>query len=90
MADAAQEQATHGDMDEGFRHVEPRLVVPHQAALADHPAEGALNGLITNDKFCLTRTGRLRLSWPRARGGLRDDDDGRGVAETREPCADQS
>lgn len=29
---------------------------------------GLLNGLITNDKFCLTRPGRLRLSWSRARG----------------------
>ena len=29
--------------------------------------KGILNGLITNDKFCLTRAGRLRLSWPRAR-----------------------
>src|SRR3712207_470203 len=27
--------------------------------------------LITNDKFCLTRSLRLRLSWPRARGPLR-------------------
>ena len=31
------------------------------------PTEAALNGLITNDKFCLTRAGWLRLSWPRAR-----------------------
>jgi hypothetical protein len=30
-------------------------------------AKELLNGLITNDKFCLTRAGRLRLSWPRAR-----------------------
>jgi hypothetical protein len=26
-----------------------------------------LHGLITNDKFCLTRRTQLRLSWPRAR-----------------------
>src|SRR5215208_1657930 len=31
------------------------------------PTDDPLNGLITNDKFCLTRTGRLQLSWPRAR-----------------------
>lgn len=31
------------------------------------PTKAPLNGLITNDKFCLTRAGRLRLSWPRAR-----------------------
>ena len=30
------------------------------------PRQGLINGLITNDKFCLTRVGRLRLSWPRA------------------------
>src|SRR4051794_3003220 len=29
-----------------------------------------LNGLIANDKFCLTRTLRLHLSWPRARHQL--------------------
>ena len=27
------------------------------------PAEEQLNGLITNDKFCLSRTGRLTLTW---------------------------
>src|SRR3954462_8377360 len=37
-------------------------------AEAVQPGVGPLNGLITNDKFCLTRTGWLRLSWPRARG----------------------
>ena len=31
------------------------------------PTKAPLNGLITNDKLCLTRAGRLRLSWPRAR-----------------------
>src|SRR5258708_36762658 len=25
-----------------------------------------INGLITNDKFCLTRHGRLLLTWPRS------------------------
>jgi hypothetical protein len=33
--------------------------------------EGALNGLIANDKFCWLRTLRLRLSWPRARHWLK-------------------
>jgi hypothetical protein len=29
-------------------------------------AESLLNGLITNDKFCMTRTGQLRLNhWRR-------------------------
>jgi len=31
-----------------------------------------LNGLITNDKFCLIRTGRLALSWWRRPLRLRD------------------
>jgi hypothetical protein len=26
-------------------------------------AEVELNGLITNDKFCLTRRGQLKLTW---------------------------
>jgi len=38
-----------------------------------HPMQGVLNGLIANDKFCLMRAVRLRLSWRRARGRLRAD-----------------
>ena len=34
------------------------------------PDMSIINGLITNDKFCLTRTGQLQLSWPRARHRL--------------------
>ena len=34
--------------------------------------EHGLNGLITNDKFCLSRTGRLALSWWRYPLRLRD------------------
>jgi hypothetical protein len=41
-----------------------------QPAIAGDPGKGALNGLITNDKFCLTRIGRLQLSWSRARSEL--------------------
>jgi hypothetical protein len=29
------------------------------------PGKGALNGIIANDKFCMTRYGQLRLSWSR-------------------------
>jgi hypothetical protein len=43
-----------------------------EATVAGKPSEQTLNGLITNDKFCLTRMGRLRLSWSRARSGLRE------------------
>jgi hypothetical protein len=32
---------------------------------------GLLNGLIANDKFCLARTLKLHLSWPRARHRLK-------------------
>ena len=71
MGDAAEQQCAHGDMDHGLGHVEASLVVADEAAPPDHPAEGALNGLIANDKFCLTRALRLRLGWPRARGRLR-------------------
>lgn len=41
-----------------------------QQALDDR--EGVFNGLITNDKFCLIRTGRLALSWWRRPLRLRD------------------
>jgi hypothetical protein len=34
--------------------------------------EHRLNGLITNDKFCLSRTGRLALTWWRRALRLRD------------------
>ena len=36
------------------------------------PTVGPLNGLITNDKFCLIHTGRLALSWRRRPLRLRD------------------
>ena len=61
-----------GDLDEGdevlLGPVEDRVQPP----VIRDPGEGALNGLITNDKFCLTRMGQLRLSWSRARGGLQE------------------
>ena len=47
------------------------LVAYGQAPEAGQPSKSALNGLIANDKFCLTRLVRLRLSWPRPRVGLR-------------------
>src|SRR5690242_49112 len=47
-----------------FRTLKDRVQPP----VAAEPSEGSFNGLITNDKFCLTRTVWLRLSWPRARG----------------------
>ena len=56
-------------------HVGQRLgeafVIADETAAARGPGDGSLNGLIANDKFCLTRLIRLRLSWPRARVGPR-------------------
>ena len=46
------------------REILDGIPIPHPAVIF---LEGDVNGLITNDKFCLTRAGRLRLSWPRAR-----------------------
>jgi hypothetical protein len=48
------------------------FIVFTQAPLTVHPTEGALNGLITNDKFCLSRTGRLTLTWSRRPLRLQD------------------
>jgi hypothetical protein len=42
----------------------------HRAGQALDPAVVLLDGLITNDKFCLVRRTRLRLSWSRL--SLRD------------------
>jgi hypothetical protein len=39
------------------------LEVAREAARLAEPREGPLNDLIANDKFCLTRILRLRLSW---------------------------
>jgi len=51
------------------------LLVPadQDGAEAVEPGMRAFNGLIANDKFCLMRAVRLRLSWPRAQGRLRAD-----------------
>ena len=73
MKGAVEHEADHGEGDHGLGHFWQLLVVPGQTAPASEPAERALNGLITNDKFCLTRAVRLRLSWRRARGRLRAD-----------------
>jgi hypothetical protein len=39
------------------------LIVLGQPPIGGQPADSPLNSLITNDKFYLTRTGRLQLSW---------------------------
>ncbi len=46
------------------------LVIASQPPETRHPGKVALNGLITNDKFCLTRYGQLQLNWSRYTGYL--------------------
>jgi hypothetical protein len=46
----------------GFPFGSGRLKVGQQQPLFAEPEE-MLNGMITNDKFCLTRWGALELSW---------------------------
>jgi hypothetical protein len=53
------EQAGRGARD---RPVRP-LALGLDAEMVAHLAERDLDGLITNDKFCLSRPGRLVLSW---------------------------
>ena len=69
--EAPGEELDRGEVDHGGSRDEGCLEIFGQSVVAAEPSERPLNGLITNDKFCLTRTGRLRLSWPRARVGLR-------------------
>lgn len=48
------------------QHLRQPFIVARQPAKACHPGETALNGLIINDKFCLSRWGQLQLAWPRS------------------------
>jgi hypothetical protein len=68
---AAGQDRDEGDLDESDEVPLGPLKDGVQPPIATDPRQGAFNGLITNDKFCLTRVRRLQLSWPRARGGLR-------------------
>jgi hypothetical protein len=60
-------QARHGKADHRLTGVNQVFIVFAQAPVTTQPGESAFNGLITNDKFCLTRTGRLTLTWSRRR-----------------------
>jgi hypothetical protein len=45
------------------QHGRQPFIVASEAAKAAGPGEAALDGLITNDKFCFVRYGVLPLSW---------------------------
>src|SRR5215210_9078002 len=67
----AGEEPDAGDESPGAGAFDCFLPVLGKASAPAEPGECAFNGLITNDKFCLTRMGQLRLSWPRTRGRQR-------------------
>jgi hypothetical protein len=64
---SAECDARHGGIKQHLAGPDEALEIAAQAPVSSEPGEGALNGLIANDKFCLTRTLRLRLSYSRAR-----------------------
>jgi hypothetical protein len=55
------------------------LALRLDAEMAADFVEGNFNGLITNDKFCLSRTARLTLTWSRRPLRLRDQSTGEPV-----------
>ena len=55
---------------EAFRVVNMNVLDAEAAGF--EVGEHGFNGLITNDKFCLSRTGRLALTWSRRPLRLRD------------------
>src|SRR5689334_25379309 len=71
LCQSAEHHACHGRVEEHFACFDQALEIAAHAPVPSDPSQGSLNGLIANDKLCLSRAGRLRLSWPRARGRLR-------------------
>jgi hypothetical protein len=69
--ETAQEDAAHGEIEQHLAGFGQALVVLGRSPVGGEPSKCSLNGLITNDKLCLTRTGQLQLRWPRARHRLR-------------------
>ena len=63
----------HGEGEPGADAFNAALDGLDHAAHGLGPAEGFLDGLITNDKFCLTRRGRLVLTWWRRALRLRGE-----------------
>ena len=55
-----------GDQGEGNHLLQVTLLFVHELGQMQQIltiAESFFNGLITNDKFCLTRRGQLKLTW---------------------------
>ena len=48
MGDSADEHCGHGDFDHGEGDVHSGFVVSHEAPMADHPTEGALDERLYN------------------------------------------
>ena len=69
--ETTQQDAGHGEVQQHLTSLDQTFIVLRQPPVGGKPRQCPFNGLITNDKFCLTRTARLQLSWPRARHRLR-------------------
>src|SRR5688500_655497 len=66
MGQASDHQAGHCQVNHGFAARGQDLIILTQPPTLRQPRECPLNGLIINDKFCLTRPAQLQLDWPRA------------------------
>ena len=64
-ADTAHAEQQGGDREPAAIDVKQMLPADQESAEIAQPGEAALDGLLTNDKFCLTRTALLPLSWSR-------------------------
>jgi hypothetical protein len=78
-----QSQHTHPLPEKRHRHSED-FGIDHSAILAQTLAD--LNGLIINDKFCMVRTGKLKLNHWRRPLQLREDREKEYSAHRRRKC----
>src|SRR5215469_12333932 len=65
VAHTTQAEQQHGDSEPAAIHGELVLPADEESPEVPQPREAPLDGLLTNDKFCLTRTAVLPLSWSR-------------------------
>jgi len=61
---SVEHQLNHGQFDERFRRQDALLPVLAQPPASPQPSERPLDGLIANDKFCLTRLLRMASNFP--------------------------